>query len=68
MGENNEAVNQNIIELSLALANTKGKINQSEVNIIKEWIKSKNGWNIFDYLRGNLDLDKFSSEENFKKS
>lgn len=67
VGENNEAVNQNIIELGLALANTKGKINQSEINIIKEWIKSKNGWNIFDYLSGNLDLNKFTSEENFKK-
>jgi len=53
----------------MALANADGHIKQREIDIIKNWTKSQYGWNIFDFLQGNRNLDSFPVEnENQKKA
>ena len=62
-------VNRNTIQLGMALANADGHIKQREIDIIKNWTKSQYGWNIFDFLQGNRNLDSFPVEnENQKKA
>ena len=52
-------VYRNTIQLGMALANADGHMQQREIDIIKNWTKSQYGWNLFDFLKGNRDLNSF---------